>query len=483
MRLSRFASTFATVAALAALALFSGAGPARGASPAGGLQKIKHLIFIVQENRSFDSYFGTYPGADGIPSPLPCLPSQFHPHRCNAPYLTHADKEQAGPYTAPYQVTDIDGGKMDGFVLAREQELGSQCAPGGNVARRAVPLRAPTDPEAVRQVASCVVDVMGHHDGTDLPNYWAYARNYVLLDHYFESISAWSLPAHLALFSGWAAACSQTDPPDVDSCRSTSTQNVIWLPGQAPPYLWTDVTYLLWQHGITWTAYLDHGLAAAGGAEPDEKGTPGVLSIWDVLPGFETVVDDGQTANAEVNQTQFFSDAAAGTLPQVSWLLPESEDSEHPPYSLKRGVAYTTGLIDAIMSGPDWSSSAIFLVWDDMGGLYDHEPPPYAFDSLGLGIRLPALLISPYAKAGYIDHRVCSSDCFLTLIEDTFLGGERMSQAGRPDPRPDYRDQEPQYADLAGDFDFKQTARPPLVLRPAPMSLLRDEPSPAGARR
>ena len=132
-----------------------------------------------------------------------------------------------------------------------------------------------------------------------------------------------------------------------------------------------------------------------------------------------------------------------------------------------------TGLINAIMQGPDWSSSAIFVTWDDADGFYDHEPPPFQFDKIGLGIRVPAFMVSPYAIPGYIDHQVCSTDCYLKLIEDTFLNGERMDQSGRPDPRPDYRDSQPAYGSLLNDFNFNQAPRRPLILSTHPMSLLR----------
>ena len=129
------------------------------------------------------------------------------------------------------------------------------------------------------------------------------------------------------------------------------------------------------------------------------------------------------------------------------------------------------------MSGPDWNSSAIFLTYDDIGGFYDHEPPPFNFDSLGLGLRVPALIISPYAKKGLVDHQVCSTDCYLKFIEDAFLDGERMSQAGRPDPRPDYRDAQPAYGDLSDDFDFIQPPQAAAILSTHPMTMLHDEPS------
>ncbi len=431
------------------LAAIAGGTPGR-AAPHPGPSQLAHLIFIFQENRSFDHYFGTYPGADGYPSPLPCLPAGKGEH-CQTPYPNHLDSNSGGPYLSEYQEGDINGGKMNGFVIQRELQLQREGC---------------RDPE-IGFTVDCkrVIDVMGYHDGTDIPNYWAYAANYVLMDHFFESIHSWSQPSHLELFSGWSAKCKQLSPPDPNSCYS-SLGGQLWNQTRPTPYLWTDITYLLYQNNISWTVYLD-------GGEGSSFGHNGVSGIWNVLPGFETVHDDGQAANALVNLKQFYSDAANGTLPQVTWILPEYQDSEHPPASIQFGQTYVTGLVNAIMSGPDWNSTAIFIAWDDDGGFYDHEPPPFNFDSLGLGIRVPSLMISPYAIPGLIDHQICSTDCYLKLIEDVFLNGERLSQSGRPDPRPAYRDEEPAYGNLLNDFNFQAAPRRPLILSTHPMSLLR----------
>jgi phospholipase C len=453
-----------------------GATHAPGLNP--GLKLIKHLIFIVQENRSFDHYFGTYPGADGIPSPLPCLPSMWYPSQCFSPYENHDVRQQGGPYSNPYQIADIDNGLMDGYVIEREKELETQGCQPPNGIRRHTPvqlnyLRDVDDNEGIvepHDTTKCISDVMGYHDGTDLPNYWAYAKNFVLMDHFFESVHSQSHPAHLEIFSGWTAYCSQLDPPNVDSCKTNTDPSHVWSSTLPTPYLWTDITYLLWQNSVTWGAYLDGGQSTLGSHT-------GVQPIWSVLPGFETVQDDGQVPNAEINLTQFYTDAAKGHLPQVTWILPKYFDSEHPQAHVDDGEKYVTGLVNAVMQGPDWDSSAIFIEWDDMGGFYDHEVPGATFDTIGLGIRLPSLVISPYARANYIDHQICSSDCYIKLIEDTFLNGERMDQAGRPDPRPDYRDEISGYGDLVNDFDFTHAPRPPLVLSQHPMSLLRDGPS------
>jgi phospholipase C len=433
--------------------------------PAHSLTPLKHLIFIVQENRSFDHYFGTFPGADGFPSPLPCLPDAWYPSRCDRPYLNHADSNEGNNHGHAWQELSIDGGRMDGFVVAREKFLAHRhCSP--HDMGRPVPGGFPVEDEGVMSVPRCIIDVMGYHDGTDIPNYWSYASNYVLMDHFFESVTSWSEPNHFAIFSGWSAKCLQQNPPDVDSC-SNSFGGDPWNTTNHPmPDLWTDITYLLYQNGVSWGVYLDGG---QGGVFDDYA----VPTIWSVLPGFQTVQQDGQVANAELNLTQFYSDAAAGTLPSVTWVLPKYLESEHPQAGISHGQTYVTGLINAVMQGPDWNSAAIFVVYDDPDGFYDHEPPPFAFDALGLGMRVPAWMVSPFARRGYIDHRICSSDCYLKLIEDVFMHGERMSQSGRADPRPDYRDAQSVYGDLRDDFDFTQPPRPPLILSTHPMTLLR----------
>ena len=193
----------------------------------GPLSKIKHLIFIVQENRSFDNFFGTYPGADGIPASVPCQVDPWYPSACDTPYPNHEASNQGGPYDNPYQVQDIDGGKMDGFVESREDELGSGCAPPKN-GRRVDPNKIVgyTVDEGIRTSKKCLVDVMGYHDGKDLPNYWAYAQNFTLFDHMYESAESWSLPAHLAIFSGWSAKCTQVNPPDITRARAPSTADL-----------------------------------------------------------------------------------------------------------------------------------------------------------------------------------------------------------------------------------------------------------------
>ena len=357
---------------------------------------------------------------------------------------------------------------MDKFVIEREKELQIEGCQPPSMRRRNAPEQTVVhnDDEIGPQLAKCTMDVMGYHDGSDIPNYWAYASTYTIQDHMFESVISQSHPAHLEIFSGWSAKCHELSPPVVSSCDPDADPGQVWGPKFPEPYLWTDITYLMNQHGVTWKAYLDGGL----GPIHDHSV---VGPLWDVLPGFETVQEDGQLDNAkDYLLPDFYSDVANGTLPQVSWVLPHYNDSEHPLAKVSDGQAYVTTLMNAIMQSPSWSDSAIFVVYDDMGGFYDHEPPPFNIDNLGVGIRVPAWIISPWIKTGYVDHQICSTDCYLKLIEDIFMGGARLSSAGRPDPRTVYRDTYPYYGDLRNDFDFTGTPRPVLILNPRPISKL-----------
>jgi phospholipase C len=151
--------------------------------------------------------------------------------------------------------------------------------------------------------------------------------------------------------------------------------------------------------------------------------------------------------------------------------------SEHPPALVSAGQTYVTGLVNAIMQSPDWNSTAIFVSWDDWGGFYDHSLPP-SVDQNGYGLRVPGLLISPYAKISYIDHQTLSHDAYNKFIEADFLGGQSLDPFtdGRPDPRPDVREANPNLGDLTSEFDFTQAPRQPFVLPVCPTTALQPAP-------
>jgi phospholipase C len=306
---------------------------------------------------------------------------------------------------------------------------------------------------------------MGWHDAREIPNYWAYAQNFVLQDHMFEPNASWSLPEHLFQVSEWSATCSSSNPSSCQNeLQSPANPNVA-----STDYAWTDLTYLLHGSGVSWGYYVFDGnepdceddQAVACQAKAQHTKTPG---IWNPLPRFSDVKADGQLDNIQPI-ANIYAQAKEGKLPAVSWVAPNNAVSEHPPGLISAGQAYVTGLVDTIMQGPDWPSTAIFLAWDDWGGFYDHVAPP-TVDQNGYGLRVPGLVISPYARKGFIDHQTLSFDAYAKFIEDDFLNGARLDPKtdGRPDPRPDVREDASQLGDLRADFDFSQTPRPPLVL-------------------
>ena len=514
----------------------AGPSPAATVSEA-GIHKIRHVVIIMQENRSFDSFFGTYPGADGIPARhghfTVCAPDP-RAHRCDRPYHDAKLVNGGGGHSESDARTDIGHGRMNGFIKTSEDSRNRGCSavyPPPEVC-------LPTGPP----------DVMGYHDAREIPNYWTYAKDFVLQDHMFEPVASWSLPAHLYLVSGWSATCKNANP---FSCRTFNGGQSGPAPGagkghkqhsghrlsaafwacvrangvnpanmQRPAglsrrqrraistclriltpaerqrlldhgaggggglgqqlgiYSWTDLTYLLHKDHVSWRYYVQKGVQPDCDDNPDEtaagcapvKQGAGTPSIWSPLPAFTDVKADHQVHDVK-NLAAFYRAARHGTLPAVSWITPTQANSDHPPASIATGQAYVTNLINTIMRGPDWTSTAIFLAWDDWGGFYDHVVPPRA-DQNGYGLRVPALVISPYARRGYVDHQVLSFDAFNKFIEDDFLHGARLNPKtdGRPDPRPDVRESLSILGNLVRDFNFDQKPRPPVLLpmHPAP---------------
>ena len=438
--------------------------PGAGAAPSEGIHNIKHVVVLMQENRSFDSYFGTYPGANGIPAGV-CEPDPLN-GGCIAPFHDPNDENFGGPHSANNATADIDGGAMDGFV--GQAESGLKCS-------STEPTCSPCNTAEQSPHGACV-DVMGYHDAREIPNYWTYAQSFALQDDMFESVASWSLPEHLFLVSGWSANCPSGDTNPLDCTNAIEGgANLNTQPNAT--LAWTDITKLLDNQGVSWRYYVFEG--AEPDCESDEavscapvhqgSRTPG---IWNPLPAFTDVKEDHQQGNVQ-SLTNFYTAVHQSTcgLPHVSWINPNGDVSEHPPSRISSGQAYVTTLVNAIMRSPCWQSTAIFLSWDDWGGFYDHVAPP-TIDRNGYGMRVPGLVISPYARPGYIDHQQLSHDAYLKFIEDDFLNGKRLNPMtdGRPDRRPDVREEAPGLGNLESDFNFNQAPLPPLILpsHPAP---------------
>ena len=368
---------------------------------------------------------------------------------------------------------------MDGFIAQQEAAL-KNC-------------KDPTNPACS---SSGKPDVMGYHTQSDIPNYWTYAKDFVLQDHMFEPNASWSLPAHLFLVSEWSAFCTQHDNPS--SCVNSLQTKPSEVPPASPTYYngktntgtgqpifaWTDLTYLLHKSHVSWGYYVVSGTepdcenpaAETCGPVKQSSNTPG---IWNPLPWFDTVKADHQLKNIQ-SAKSFYAAAKQGTLPSVSWVVPSGEVSEHPPAPVSFGQSYVTSLVNAVMRSPEWDSSAIFLSWDDWGGFYDHVDPP-SVDANGYGLRTPGIVISPYARRGYVDHQTLSFDAYDKFIEDDFLNGQRIDPAtdGRPDPRPDVREDESILGNLIADFNFNQSPRSPVLLPVHPKTTLTGTPTAA----
>jgi phospholipase C len=462
-------------AAIVALSATAQATPWPAPAAPAAVTPIQHVVIIMQENRSFDHYFGTYPGADGI-TRRPCLPLLFaNPDKgCVAPFHDVHDQNAGGPHSSDDAQDDLDNGiettAMDGFASVQWAARNVKCAPDA-------PACGGSRPGILRH------DAMGFHTADEIPNYWAYAQHFVLQDRMFAGVRSWSLPAHLEMTSEWAATC--TDRTNATTC---TTADEMPYPNARTEYPWANLFQFLDVGHVSWKYYLGKG------NEPDcsdgemtcapQIQTPKLASFWNPLPnyGSSKAKGPGYLAVHNPRLDRFLADVENGRLPQVSWLVPADVYSEHPSNGVTAGMEYVTSLVNAIMTSPYWPNTAIFISWDDWGGFYDHVPPPNVDRNgstspiQGYGLRVPGLMISAYAKAGLIDRSVLSVDSFATFIEDIFLGGARLNPAalGNPDSRPDQRDAltsvtfpdghtEP-VGSLLNEFDFTQAPLRPLML-------------------
>jgi len=384
-----------------------------------GIQNIEHIIFIVKENRTFDHYFGTFPNATGTTAGIDSLGQviSLGPAPDQMPY--DLDHEFANTVAA------MDGGGMDRFDLIN----------GGNENGQYM---------SYTQMTS-----------QDIPNYWAYAQRFVLSDQMFSSLHGPSFANHLytvaatsggainnpnAPFTGKARWGCDAEP-DVTVQVMDPLGNLAALP---PCFDFRTLADALEESGISWKYYAP---------SQDQSGY-----LWSALNAINHLRNSPLWSEHVVPPEQFVFDLQNGELPAVSWLVEAFDKSEHPPASTCVGENYTVNQINAVMQSPYWNSSAIFLTWHDFGGFYDHIAPPIS-DQFGYGPRVPLIIISPYAKSGYISHTVYEFSSVLKLIEGIF-------------GLPPLTDRDRVANDTSDSFDFNQRPTPPLVLSPRQCPLL-----------
>lgn len=334
---------------------------------------IEHLIVLMQENHSFDNYFGTYPGAEGIPAGT-CIPvDPFDPNNkeCVKPFHIGDNEVEPGDldHSQRTYALQYNKGKMDGFVYAlnlRKQD--------GRAA-------------------------LGYYDDRDLPFYWNLADEYVLFDHFFSSAAGGSFINHVY----WVAARSNGN----DRLSSESMDHI------------TTIFDLLEARGISWKFYVQN-------YDPDltyrtvlnYPGNRAAQIIWCPLLNIDRFLDDTRLSSHIVDLDEYYEDLNNDTLPAVAYIVP-SGPSEHPPSSLRAGQNFTRTLIQRLKQSEAWYNSAFLLAYDDWGGWYDHVTPPQV-DKDGYGFRVPALLVSPYAKRGYIDKTVLDFTSILKFIQENW---------------------------------------------------------------
>ena len=440
MTLACFAFSAASLAACSGASVVHQAAadpPASHSARAGAVKAgISHIIIITMENRSFDEMFGTYPGVRGLPNPVPCNPDPASGLSVCS-YHSTTLVEHGGPHGDLAERVDLDGGKLDGFIVAAEMVRKGQ-----------------------KDYDPYPDEVMGYHDCVDLPVYCGYARTGVLGDNFYSATTSFSTPAHLYMVSNWSAQCKT--PGDPMSCRSFNDPNVHAIP--PPDYAWTDITWLLHRAGVSWGyfVYSNKGPMLpdddADGEAPSPDSFYNTLGVWNPLPAFDDVQLDGETANLEPG-SNFIEQAKTGTLPTIAWVIPPFKSSDHPTASLADGQIWLQQQVSAVEASPIAGSTLILVWWDDWGGFYDHVVP-FTVDAQGYGFRTPLILIGPMVKRGTIDHQLLSTDSFNKLIEDLFLGGARLdpNTDGRPDTRPQVREANPHLGDLRFDLTIPYSA-------------------------
>ncbi len=385
--------------------------------------RIKHVIIVVQENRSFDNLFAGFPGADTVTT------GRRHDGSSVALHPTPLeDGADVGHFHYSFELA-FHNGKMDGFDLQQGYGFG----PGGSY--DVVP-QSPDYPYAYvpRSEAQPYVDL---------------ATAYTLGDRMFASNSGPSFPAHQYLIAGESNDADEVPTVAPWTCDAPAGTVVPQLAndgsdttGVFPCFDYPTLADRLDAANLSWRYYAPSITTPAGSTFASAYG-----AVKHIRFGADW------TSDVVSPETTVLNDIAANALPAVSWVIPSFADSDHALGKNNRGPSWVKAIVDAVGASPAWNSTAILVTWDDWGGWYDHVAPPQ-LDAMGLGFRVPLLVISPYAKHGYVSHVRHEFGSILHFTESVF----GLPTLGTTDARAD---------DLSDCFDFTQTLRPFTALRRA----------------
>jgi phospholipase C len=408
---------------------------------------IKHIVLIVQENRSFDNLFDCYPGTECItsapmattdPSGNPIVKMvKLHPLDFFNCHGMRGNKGRCGDFDHDWATSLLnwDNGKMDGFAKSTFGPVG-----GGS---------------PIGKFAYAYVD------RKEVKPYWDMAKQYTLLDRMFPDMFGPSFTGHLSLIAGTTAVSptrAEIDTPDntpwsCDAPAGTTTTVVARVAAGQPGYLkalygqgpfpcftqFQTMADTLDAKKISWRYYAPLITDAGGG-------------VWSEFGAIKNVRHGPDWKNVITPQTTVLNDIKNGTLAQMSWVIPDMLDSDHPSSDSGKGPSWVATVVNQIGESKYWNDTAIIVVWDDWGGWYDHVPPPQ-LDYDGLGIRVPAIIISPYAQRGKVLHAQYQFGSILHFAEDVFglasLGARDASSTS-----------------LTGAFDFTQK---PIKFKPLPV--------------
>ncbi|HEY1868736.1 MAG TPA: alkaline phosphatase family protein [Candidatus Cybelea sp.] len=414
---------------------------------------IKHVVILIQENRSFDNFFATFPGADGTTTGKAAAMTGSEPSYCAAagmPVITQ-------PTTIPLQETDL---------------YGSGFGKSGNFAENSdlphIHSGFQTEYDHRKMDGFDVVGTGANGSGSflctyayqyvnpgDIAPYWDIAKQYVLADHTFQTQASGSFTAHQDLI----AAGTQIEPNEalIDNptyfpwgCDANSPVRTAIIKrsgvvkrygGPFPCFKYTTLRDLLDAGGVSWKYYAMPVQKETG---PQHGDTAGIWSAFDAIKAVRYSNEWRQ--NVTRGSSVILKDISNRQLPAVAWVSPDADNSDHPQEKSDTGPSWVASVVNAVGESPYWKSTAVVVLWDDWGGFYDHVPPPEPFNwQGGPGFRVPMLIVSPYVKA-HVEHSVYEFGSVLRFIENNW----HLGTLGRNDAHS---------TSIGNAFDFKMKPR------------------------